>query len=168
MQCLLPLYSFLASALEMCCLCQWSLVFFRRGECLFHVCHKNWCPKNQNRQHHWFPPHHHLHLRCQCLQSSLYLHQKCHLGQGGLSMMVLIEMVGGVGDKDGRGGTVGRMVTVAVDASAPGAGEEASLTLFTFLHWRGGFFWSCCSQMFMVKQEKLWWEEDLLHFYSKE
>ena len=55
-------------------------------------------------------------------------------------MMVSIGMVGRVGDKDGRGGTVGRTVAAAVDASAPGVGEEESLTLFTFLHGRGVFF----------------------------
>ena len=44
------------------------------------------------------------------------------LGTGaGLSTRVLIEMVGGVRNKDGRGGTVGRMVAATVDASAPGA-----------------------------------------------
>ena len=45
-----------------------------------------------------------------------------------------------VGDKVGRGGTVGRTVAATVDASAPGAGEEASLTLFVSLHLRCVFF----------------------------
>ena len=43
-------------------------------------------------------------------------------------MMVSIGMVGGVGDMDGRGGTVGRTVAAAVSS------WKWHLTLFAFLH----------------------------------
>ena len=39
--------------------------------------------------------------------------------EGVLSMMVAIEVVGGAGNMDGRGGTAGRTVTDAVHLSAP-------------------------------------------------
>ena len=52
------------------------------------------------------------------------------------SIAVSIGMVGGVGDMDGGGGTVGRTVRATADPSAPETGGVASSSLLPFLYER--------------------------------
>ena len=84
------------------------------------------------------------------------------------STRVVIGMVGGAGEMNGRLGTAGKTCTAIVDLSDPGTSGVVSLSLLPFLHERGVFFWSCCQWRCMTNQEKKWWQQDLFNFYSKE
>ena len=66
------------------------------------------------------------------------------LEMAGVSLnVVVIGIVGGLGDMNWEGGLAGTTGTAKVDSSSLGAGAVASLSLCHFLHGRGVFFQSC-------------------------